>query len=86
MDKDVIINRIEDISADTLERHGIKSRPTGTNYCVLVLETARRIAEEITLNDITPEVLDGLTWDNYHTARHAVEIVRDILRKETTTA
>lgn len=50
-----------------------------------VLQT-RTIAEAVTLNDITPEVLDGLTWDNYHTAREAVEIVRDILRKETPTA
>lgn len=86
MDKDAIINRIEDISEDTWERHGITSRPTGANYCLLVLDTARSIAEAVTLNDITPEVLDGLTWDNYHTAREAVEIVRDILRKEAPTA
>lgn len=74
------------LSAKTWERHGITSRPTGANYCLLVLDTARSIAEAVTLNDITPEVLDGLTWDNYHTAREAVEIVRDILRKETPTA
>lgn len=82
MDKDAIINRIEDISEDTRERHGITSRPTGANYCLLVLDTARSIAEAITLKELTPEVMDGLTWDNYHTARHACEIVREILEGE----
>ena len=42
----------------------------------MVLDTARRILDEGGLLEaITPEALDDLTADNYHTARHAAEIL-----------
>lgn len=73
---------IERIDAEAYKRHGYASRPTGANYCMLLLEIAHGIVENVAPADMTDEMLDVLTWDNYHTARQACEIVREILRKE----
>ena len=74
--------QIEFIDTKIQANHGYMSRPFGVNYALLVLEIAHDIAENVAPGKITPEVLEILTEDNYHTARQACEIVREILRKE----
>ena len=76
-------DRIEAITARTWNRYGYTSRPTGANYAVFVLDMARELAEAVTPGELTEEVMDILTQDNSHTARHACEIVREILRRDT---
>lgn len=70
------------IDAETYKRHGLKARPNGQLYALLVLEIAHEVIVEIPPKDLTDELLNYLTENNQHTARQACEVARDLLRKE----
>ena len=69
-------NEIVGIDNHFWNEYGYTSRPNGYEYIELVLKIADYIAYEAEyIGAITPEVLEMLTANNYHTARKAAEIV-----------
>ena len=55
---------------------GVDCKPQGKKWLYMVLDLARRILDEDNLLEaITDDDLDQLTEDNFHTARHAAEIL-----------
>lgn len=80
-----IITTIQD---EAYNRNGITSRPTGSMYCLLVLEVAHAIIEKLSYKDLTEDtenLLYLLTDNNYHTGRKACELAIELLRKEEAT-
>lgn len=73
---------IAGLNNEAWKRHGLISRPTGPTYCLLLLEIAHAIIENVPPKDLTDELFDYMTDNNYHTARQACEVARDLLRKE----
>lgn len=67
------LERLED---DIYNDYGVNSKPAGGLWLYMVLDMARRILDEGGLLEaITPEDLDTLTAGNFHTARHAAEVL-----------
>ena len=67
------LKRIED---ETYHDFGVTSRPAGDLWIKIVLDMARRILDTDGLPEaLTPAILDDLTADNFHTARHAAELI-----------
>ena len=76
MSNSAIIKRMQD---DLEQAHGSTSRPAGRAWVDMVLELARRILDAGSLADaITPEDLEQLQTDNYHTAAEAARVVLDL--------
>jgi hypothetical protein len=70
------LKRLENESYSYFE---VDSKPQGKKWLLMVLDIARRIVEAPGLLEaITPEDLEQLTEDNYHTARHAAETVLNL--------
>lgn len=70
------LKRLENESYSYFE---VDSKPQGKKWLLMVLDLARRIVEAPGLLEaITPEDLEQLTEDNYHTARHAAETVLNL--------
>lgn len=55
-------------------RYGVDSRPAGKTWAFMVLDLAALILDDMEPGEITKEVLDELTENNYHTARRAAVI------------
>ena len=69
------IQALEDIESEFCTLYGVDSRPAGLAWAKIVLDMVERILTEPALIDaITPADLEGLTAENFHTARHAAEI------------
>lgn len=69
------INKIYDIDTSITLKYDLKQKPKGARWLYVVLDIAEKILDEIPLEELTPDVLDQLTDQNYHTARHAAEIL-----------
>lgn len=69
------INKIYDIDTSITLKYDLKQKPKGTRWLYVVLDIAEKILDEIPLEELTPDVLDQLTDQNFHTARHAAEIL-----------
>ena len=88
MDIQDTYNIITTIQEEAYNRHGLTSRPVGPGYCLLVLEMAHTIIEQLSYKDLTEDVenlLYLLTDNNYHTGRKACELAIELLRKEEST-
>lgn len=79
---DTTLNTVNDIYIEVLTSYGQKSRPTGAIYCLVVLETAKNIIENVAPSELTDDFLNCLTINNMHTARTGCEIAIELLRKE----
>lgn len=67
------------LQAETYTAYNVTSKPAGDTWIKLTLDLAKRILETPGLSDrITDEILDQLTEENAHTARHAAEVVRHL--------
>lgn len=69
---------LEALEDDTFRCLGYTSRPTGTDYIKAVLQIAQGALFRGAYKSITPEDLEQLTEDNYHTARRAAQILLDL--------
>lgn len=68
------LKRLED---ETYTAYGVNSKPAGLAWVNMVLDIAWKIITIPGLLDaITKADLDQLTEENYHTARHAAEVVQ----------
>ena len=67
------IEALERLENNVFDAYGVNSRPAGALWVQMVLDLARQIVDAGM--EITPADLDALTEENYHTARHAAEIV-----------
>lgn len=76
------IKKLTDITEEVMKAHGLKNRPNGPIYCLVVLEIAHEVILDTTLSELTDEVLDLLTDNNMHTTRQACELAIDLLMKE----
>ena len=65
---------------ETHARWGVDSRQFGDVYIYMVLDMARAILVRVDVDDITPELLELLTEENFHTARHACEVLLSLDR------
>ena len=77
-----IFDRLKGINDKVLTAHGIKSRPSGQEYCLLVLELAHAVIMDVSPADLTDDLLNYLTVNNCHTMRQACELAKDLLKKE----
>lgn len=76
-----ILKRLED---ETYSAYGVNSNPAGLKWVEMALYLAKRITEEPGLLDaITEADLDQLTEENFHTARHAAEMVLHLNKYNT---
>lgn len=70
---------LKQLQAETYTTYNVTSKPAGDTWIMLTLDLARRILETPGLSDrITDGILDQLTEENAHTARHAAEVVRHL--------
>lgn len=70
------VGTLERLEDEVYTAHGISSRPAGKEWAYMVLDLGRRILDEDGLLEaVTPADLEALTEDNFHTARHAAEVV-----------
>lgn len=69
------VKAIQDIDTVIYKKYDLRQKPKGTRWLYVVLDMAEKILDEIPLEELTPDVLDQLTDQNYHTARHAAEIL-----------
>lgn len=78
------VQKAETISNDAFAIAGYKEKPAGKKWVMLVLNIARQYARDgLRFSD---EDLEQLTTDDYHTARFAAEIVRDLQETEAVRA
>lgn len=70
-----IVATIEQLENDVFKKYGTDHKPRGKIWLSMTLDLAKLIITDVDLDAITDAVLDELTADNYHTARHAAEIV-----------
>ena len=70
--------RLKQLEEQVFNLYGVSSRPAGADWVKMVLDLARLIVNEGLTP--TPEDLDELTAENYHTARHAAEVVQRLAR------
>ena len=76
LDPVAILERLENVTFDDF---GYDHKPAGAIWLKMVLNIAERITDTPDLLDaITSADLDQLTEDNYHTARHAAEILLNL--------
>ena len=80
MAKQTTAEKLANMENDVFRAYGMDRRPAGKLWLQMVLDLAKRITEEIPPEDLTPEVLDELTADNFHTVRHAAELVLELWR------
>ena len=78
------VQKAEEISNDAFSFAGYKEKPAGKQWVMLVLNIARQYARDGM--HFTDSDLEQLTTDNYHTARFAAEIVRDLQATEAAQA
>ena len=71
-----LINDLIDINDYFWNKYGYTSRPAGYNYIELVLNIADMIAYRFNSDDITPDIQEALTNENYHTLNNAIDIVK----------
>lgn len=75
------VESLERLENESYSHFEVDSKPQGKKWLLIVLDLARRIVEAPGLLEaITPEDLEQLTADNYHTARHAAETVLHLRR------
>lgn len=75
------VGTLKQIEDDTYHDYGVTSRPAGDLWVKIVLDLARRILDTDGLPEaLTPAILDDLTENNFHTARHAAELVIHLKR------
>ncbi len=79
-DTQKMVNDLIDIDNYIWDRYGYTSRPSGYEFVELVLNIADHIAYRFNANDITKEVQDILTDENYHTLNKAIDIVKQLQR------
>lgn len=73
-----ILDFIGGLQSETYEKYGVDYIPHGKTGRLIVLDLAKRIAEEIDPNTISETDLEDMTANNLHTARRAVEIVQSL--------
>ena len=80
MRQQTIAEKLENMENEVFKAYGMDHRPAGKMWLQIVLDLAKKIVAEVDLSAITPETLEELTADNFHTARHAAEIVLSLNR------
>ena len=70
-----VVEVIEQLENDIYKKYDTDHKPRGKVWLYIVLDLARLISENVNLDDITETVLEELTADNFHTARHAAETI-----------
>ena len=74
-----VVERLEILEDDIYNAYGVESKPAGDTWVMMVLDIAKGILKKPGLSDaITEGDLNQLTEDNYHTARHAAEVIRHL--------
>ncbi len=72
-----VVGKLEALENNVYREYKVNSKPAGRTWLYMALDLARKITEEPGLLEaITDADLDQLTEDNYHTARHAAEVVQ----------
>lgn len=70
------VDTLERLADDAYKAFEVTSRPSGDKWLYMVLYLAQLILDEKGLLDaITQDDLDKLADANYHTARHAAEVL-----------
>ena len=72
------INQLIQYDNHIWDKYGYTSRPNGRDYIYLVLELAGGIATAFKIEELTQEVQDILTNENYHTLNQAIDIVKHL--------
>lgn len=73
-----VVATIEQLENDVYKKYDTDHKPRGKVWLYMVLDLAKLIAEKVDFDDITEDVLEELTTDNFHTARHAAEAILDL--------
>ena len=74
--KQRIIDTICNIQSDIFDRYNLNGRPYGDKYIKVVLDIAREVFMTYNLYELTPDVIDGLTNENAHTAVNAIKMLK----------
>lgn len=76
-----VVAKLETLENNVYKEYKVDSKPAGKTWLYMALDLARKIAEEPGLLEaITDADLDQLTEDNFHTARHAAEVARGLMK------
>ena len=78
------VGTLEHMEAEIYNAFGTDHRPAGKKWLYMVLDMAGRILDKDGLIEaITEDDLNQLTEDNFHTARHAAEMVLHLNKYNT---
>ena len=72
--------RLMQLQEAVFDLYGYDFIPKNNIWASMVLDIAKQIITEGLADRITPEDLDELTEENYHTARRAAEIAQSLQR------
>ena len=72
------VNSLINIESYIYDDFQVYCRPYGYKYICMVLRMAQEITRTLDLEDITQEVRDILTNENYHMINHAIDSVMNI--------
>ena len=73
-----VVEIIENLENEVFKKYDVDHKPRGKIWLCMVLDLAKMISEKIEIDEITDTVLDELTTDNFHTARHAAETILNL--------
>ena len=78
-----MVDDLTDIDNYIWTKEGYTHRPSGRDYMLLVLEIAEHIAyrSDFSVDDITDEVQEILTNDNFHTLNTAIDVVKWLYKR-----
>lgn len=77
-DTEKMVDDLIDVDNYFWGKYGYTSRPSGYEFVELVLNIADYIAYQFDAKDITKEVQEILTNENYHTLNKAIDIVKQL--------
>ena len=73
-----MVDNLANIQSEVYDLFNTDHALFGIKYDQMVLAMAQKILTDINIDDITPEVIDGLTACNSHMVVHAIEAVQMI--------
>lgn len=76
--KQKIIDNICNIQGGIFDRYNLNGRPYGDKYIKVVLDIAYEVFMTYNVNELTPDVIEGLTNENAHTAVNAIKVLKQI--------